>query len=207
MLIAIDAPADEHDGILLDRVAPWAKRGPVSFLRANKPVWRLEVIRHDASTLAPDASDAVADSTLVLHLLALERDGKPTRPRREMVLRAMRRVADGFVLTPDERIALHRGGYAWAVELGRWDDAGIAALEKRFLTLRDGLCALFDSPVDTKSEDRWRLVARGPGEPLAVIERARKTMSHHANRLGVFAEAEAILHYFLFRLDSESKQP
>jgi hypothetical protein len=28
-------------------------------------------------------------------------------------------------------------------------------------------------------------------------------LDRHANRLGVFAEAEAILHYFLFRLDED----
>jgi len=186
----------------LDRVARWAAEGPVSFLRANKPVWRLEVVRHDAEFLAADAADAVADSALVLELLALERDGKLPRPRREILLRAMRRVTDGLALTREERRTLHREGYAWAVGLGRWDDAGIAALETRFFTLRDGVTALLESPCDPASEDRWDLLARGAGSSEAAVEQARKAISRHANRLGVFAEAEAILHYFLFRLDT-----
>jgi hypothetical protein len=199
----IDAPADEHDEILLDRVAGWAALGPVSFLRVNKPVWRLEVTRHGAGTLAPEAADTVADSALVLDLLASERDGALPRPRREILLRAMRRVADGLAFARDDRLTLHREGYLWAVELGRWDEADIAALEARFLALRDGIVALLASPCDPRSEERWRLIDGGPGAPAGGIEGARKLLDRHANRLGVFAEAEAILHYFLFRLDED----
>jgi hypothetical protein len=199
--ILIDAPAEEHDEILLDRVAQWAAEGPVSFLRVNKPVWRLEVMRYGGGTLSPEAADAVADSALVLELLASERDGAAPRPRRELLLRAMRRVAEGFALAPEDRRTLHRQGYVWAVELGRWDDADIAVLEVRFHALRDGIVALLSSPCDARSEERWRLLALDAGSTEGRIERARKTIGRHANRLGVFAEAEAILHYFLFRLD------
>jgi hypothetical protein len=201
--ILIDAAAEDQDDVLLDRVAPWAREGPVSFLRVNKPVWRLEVIRHGAGTLAQDAADAVADSALALDLLALERDGRLPRPRRELLLRAMRRVADGLALTREQRLTVHRAGYAWPIELGRWDDAGIAALETRFLSQRDGIDALLASPCDPRSEERWQLLARGTGEPGSGVDRARRTIGHHANRLGVFAEVEAILHYFLFRLDAD----
>lgn len=199
--ILIDAPAEEHDAILLDRVARWASEGPVSFLRVNKPVWRLEVVRYGGGTLPPEAADAVADSALVLDLLASERHGAPPRPRRELLLRAMRRVADGFALSPEHRRTLHRDGYVWAVELGRWDEADIAVLEERFLAQRDGIVALLTSPCDPRSEERWRLLSRGAGPTEGGIESARKTIGRHANRLGVFAEAEAILHYFLFRLE------
>jgi hypothetical protein len=199
----IDAPADEHDEILLDRVAGWAAEGPVSFLRANKPVWRLEVTRHGTGTLSPDEADAVADSALVLGLLASERDGELPRPRREILLRAMRRVADGCAFDRDRRLALHREGYVWAVELGRWDDADIAALEARFLALRDGLGAVLAEPCDPRSEERWRLLDGGAAASARGIDGARRTIDRHANRLGIFAEAEAILHYFLFRLDED----
>jgi hypothetical protein len=201
-LITIDAPAEEHDAILLDRVARWAAEGPVSFLRANKPVWRLEVVRHDASSLAQIAADAVADGALVLRLLALEREGRLPRTRREILLRAMRRVADGLALTPAERRTLHRDGYLWAVALGRWDDDAMAALELRFREMRDGLTALLATPCDPESEARWGLLSRAPGSSEAAVDQARETIRCHANRLGIFAEAEAILHYFLFRLDT-----
>jgi len=199
-LTIIEAPAEEHDAILLDRVAPWAASGPLSFLRANKPDWRIEVIRD-----AEDA-DAVADTALVLDLLALDRDGRLPRSRREIVLRAMRRITDGLTLTIDERRRLHGTGFRWAVELGRWDDGGIEALARRYDDLRDGLVALLSSPCDPASEARWRLLRREPGPPEAVIDQARRAISHHANRLGVFAEAEAILHYFLFRLDTGANE-
>ena len=147
----------------------------------------------------------MADSALVLQLLALEREGKLLRSRRELVLRAMRRVTDGLAMTRHDRVALHQKGYAWAVELGRWNDADIAALDRRFATQRDGITALLASPCDPLSESRWALLGRCDGPAEAALEQARRTIGHHANRLGVFAEAEAILHYFLFRLDVDSE--
>jgi len=186
----------------LDRVAGWAELEPVSFLRLNKPEWRLEVIRHRSDPLAPDATEAVADSGVVLALLALERQGRLIRSRRELLLRVMRRVADGVALSRDERVALHREGYLWAVELGRWDDAGIAAAGTRFVAMRDQLTALLALPCDPVSEKRWALLRRPDGPPETAIEKARESIRRHANRLGVFAEAESILHYFLFRLDT-----
>jgi hypothetical protein len=200
--ITIEAPAEEHDAILLDRVAFWAEHEPVSFLRANKPEWRLEVVRHRRDPLPPDAAEAVADSGLVLALLTLERQGGLVRSRRELLLRAMRRVTDRLALSRDERVALHREGYLWAVKLGRWDDAGIAAAEARFVEMRDRLTQLLGLPCDPASEKRWMLLARPDGPRETAIATARESIRLHANRLGVFAEAEAILHYFLFRLDT-----
>jgi hypothetical protein len=160
------------------------------------------VTRYDRDVLSPDAADAVADSALVLGLLALERQSGPTRSRREIILRAMRRINDALALTRDERVALHREGYVWAVELGRWDDAAILALDQRFSVVRDRVAELLASPCDDASESRWSRLARRSGPPGTAIEQARLTIGFHANRLGVFAEAEAILHYFLFRLDT-----
>lgn len=201
-LVTIDAPAEGHDAILLDGVAAWAAAGPVSFLRANKPVWHLEVKRYGPEPLDADAADAVADSTLVLSLLAKQRDEPTVRSRRELVLQSMRRITTALDMSLDERRALHRAGYDWPIALGRWDDDAIAALERRFVSLRDGLSALVTAPCDPECEARFSRLVRPPGPAAGVIDFARRTMDHHANRLGVFAEAEAILHYFLFRLDS-----
>jgi hypothetical protein len=178
----------------------------VSFLRANKPVWQLEVIHYEPGPLATEAADAVADTRLVLHLLDLERKGRPPRSRRESLLRAMRRITDAVALTREERLTLHREGYVWAVELGRWDDAAIAALDTRYLALRPGMIELLGSPCDAAGETRWARLARAGGAPAVAVAQARKTIGHHANRLGVFAEAEAILHYLLFRLDTDQEQ-
>jgi hypothetical protein len=139
---------------------------------------------------------------LALRLLAEEHRGVAVRARREVVLRAMRRVTNALVLTTAERKMLHREGYTWAVELGRWNASAIAALEARFSGMRDGLVALLATPCDDASEARWTGLVRCAGSSDAAIEQARRTIGHHANRLGVFAEAEAILHYFLFRIDS-----
>ena len=198
-LTAIEAPADELDDLLLGRVAPMAADEPISFLRANKPAWGIELTRHTLP-LEPAETDAVADSALVLERLRLEAEGNGVRPRREWVLLAMREVASGLTLSAEERLRWHREGYAWALELGRWDDAGIAALEARFDALRDGLVALFETTPDPVAQARWSLLERPPGDPARAIEEARRLVSHHANRLGVFAEAEAILHFLVFRL-------
>ena len=118
----------------------------------------------------------------------------------------MRRVADGLELTREERIRLHREGYAWAVELGRWGDVAIAALDARLASQRDGVAALLASPCDRDSEARWKRLSRAGRSSEAAIAMAKDTIRLHANRLGVFAEAEAILHYFLFRLDIDGRE-
>lgn len=197
-VVILEAPADEHDAILLERVAPWAASGPVSFLRANKPDWRLEVVRH-SGRLEADEADAVADSALALELLRCEGEGRPVSPRRELVLTAMEQIARRLELTDDERRAWHYNGYAWALRLGRWDDAGIAALEGRFEALRAGIDALLSGDVDSRIAARWSLVSRPAGTSADAVAAASKLLSLHANRLGVFAEAEAILHFLMFR--------
>lgn len=198
-LTVLDVPADEQDAMLLDTVAAWSAGGPVSFLRANKPGWCLEVTRYAGGALPPDDADAVADSALVLELLARERAGHPVAQRREIVLAAMGTIARRLEMSGEEVRAWHREGYAWAVRLGRWDDAGIAALEARFAALGDGIDDLLRRPLDPKVEARWSLVSRPSGSSEGAVTAARTWLSSHANRLGVFAEAEAVLHYLMFR--------
>jgi hypothetical protein len=198
-LVILEVPQEGHDAVLLDTVARWAAEGPVSFLRANKPNWRLEVTRHAEGTLEPSEADAVADTALVLELLARERAGKPVAARREIVLIAMSTVARRLGLRPVDVLAWHRSGYAWALRLGRWDDAGIAALEARFAMLRSGIDDLLRAPLDPRVEARWARVSRPAERAESLIAAAQSLLSSHANRLGVFAEAEAILHFLMFR--------
>ena len=113
-------------------------------------------------------------------------------------------AAERLGLTAEERTRWHREGYVWAIDLGRWDQAGMTALESRFDALRDSLVALFETAPDPAVRNRWSLLERPPGESARAIEEARRIVSHHANRLGVFAEAEAILHFLVFRLEGGS---
>jgi hypothetical protein len=197
-LVLLEIPEEEHDAMLLSTVARWAGGGPVSFLRANKPNWRLEVTRYSGA-LEPHEADAVADSALVLELLARERAGHPVAQRREIVLVAMETLARQLRLSPSEVRDWHRAGYAWALRLGRWDDAGMAALEARFTALRSGIDALLRAPLETTLGHRWSGVVRPEGTSESIAAAAQSLLSSHANRLGVFAEAEAILHYLMFR--------
>jgi len=197
-LVILEIPEEEHDAALLDTVAPWAAEGPVSFLRSNKPTWCLEVTRY-SGVLEPADADAVVDTALVLDLIARERAGHPVAQRREIVLVAMHLVARQLGLSAEETLAWHREGYAWALRLGRWDDTGIVALEARFGTLRRGIDDLLRAPVDRKLEARWSVASRPAANSTEVVTAARSLLSSHANRLGVFAEAEAILHFLMFR--------
>jgi len=197
-LVFLEIPEEEQDAMLLSTVARWAAEGPVSFLRANKPNWRLEVTRYSGTPNSAEA-DAVADTALVLDLLARERAGHPVAQRREIVLVAMETVARRLRLSPAEERDWHRAGYTWALRLGRWEDAGMAALEARFAALRAGIDELLRAPLEQTQENRWSGVFRREGSSESVVAAAQSLLSSHANRLGVFAEAEAILHYLMFR--------
>jgi hypothetical protein len=207
----IDAPLEAQDAILLERVAPWVDAGTHSFFRAIKPDWHLEVIRHDPPR-AFDADDAVHDSSCVLSLIRLEKAGALARSRREILLAGMAAAAEALELDPPRRKALHEDGFRWAIDIGRWDAVAQAGLEARFLALRDGLASIVARAVAgdgaawggheaaAAAMGRWHRLRRPrEGGEDQVVE-ARRRLAHHANRLAVFAEPEAILHYFMFRL-------
>jgi hypothetical protein len=192
--VEIEAPPEAQDRILLDRVAPMRSEGAVSFLRANKPTWRLLVETH-APPLDPATEDAVADSDAAFTVVGLDVEGKLERSRREVVLASFAWTA----AAPE----VHLAGYHWAVDNGRWDDVAVAALAARFEEQADSLAAFVAAARRGDDDafggafagrailDRWR--GRATAVSLPELDR-------HANRLGVFAEPAAILHYFLWRL-------
>jgi hypothetical protein len=197
-LIVLLAEPEEHDAILLERVARWSAVGPLSFVRANKPEWQLEITRYTRGVPTRDAAEAVADSALVLELLREEQEGHPVEARREIVLRAMELLARRLQLAPTECRRWHEDGYTWAIQLGRWDEQAVVALERRFEESREGIDALLAAPADPRIAARWDKVVR-PMSSKGRIDAAQALLSSHANRLGVFAETEAILHFFMYR--------
>ena len=174
-----------------------------SFLRANKPDWALELTTHTLP-LDAEATEAVRDSAAALQVLRLDRDGVLERSRREVVIASLACADSVSGRDRAARAALHREGYRWAIEAGRWDAEALSGLERRYQTLADALGDLVDRA--------GRHDAEAFGHPSAAEELTRRwrvavpreisleTLRHHANRLGVFAEPAAILHYFLYRL-------
>ena len=207
----LDAPLEAQDGILLERVAPLIETGSHSFFRAIKPDWHLEVIRHDPPR-AFDAEDAVRDSAFVLDLIRLERAGRLSRSRREILFAGIAVATDALGLDSAQRMSLHEEGFRWAIELGRWDAVAQAGMEARFQALREGLGtlaagALAGEPAAWGGDEaaalamaRWHRLRRRDVAPADAATEARRRLAHHGNRLAVFAEPEAILHYFMFRL-------
>jgi hypothetical protein len=193
--VEIEAPEEAQDRILLDRVAPMRSEGPVSFLRANKPSWRLLVDTY-TPPLDPATEDAVLDSDAAITVVGLDVEGKLGRSRREIVLASFAWAAADS--------AAHRAGYHWAVDNGRWDETAVAALAKRFEVQAESLAAFVAAARRGDDDPFGGAIAR-----RAIVERWRgratavslpEALDRHANRLGVFAEPAAILHYFLWRL-------
>jgi len=206
--VEIDAAPEAQDLILLDRVAPLREQQRVSFLRANKPTWRILVESHEPP-LSPEAEDAIADSEAALRIIRLDLDGQLGRSRREVVLASFVWALARTPRSEEERERLHFAGFHWAVDNGRWDEEAVAALETRFRR-DEGTLARFVADASQGEEaafggatacraivERWSGCASGADLPV---------LDRHANRLGVFAEPVAILHYFLWRLTPPSSR-
>ena len=215
--LVIAAGPDDQDALLVEKVGPLVEPGSHSFLRAIKPDWRLIVVSH-AEPLTSEAADAVADSRAAIAIIRLDREGRVARSRREIAFASIVRALHVLALTADERLALHEEAYRWPIEIGRWDAVAVAGLESKFLALHEGLASLTESaragapdawggPEATRAAlERWARV--GP-DPMGSdrIGAARRLLARHENRLGVFAEADAVLHYFLFRLAGGAPEP
>jgi hypothetical protein len=199
----IDAAPEAQDRILLDRVAPLRETQPVSFLRANKPEWRILVEAY-MPPLSPDQEDAVADSEAAFRIIRLDLDGVLGRGRREIVLASFVWALAHSGASGEERRQIHLAGYRWAVDGGRWDPAAVQALQTRFARDESALAGFVEA-ASRGDESAFG----GPEAARVLFERwrgrvdianLREALDRHANRLGVFAEPVAILHYFLWRL-------
>ena len=199
----IEAPPEAQDRILLDRVAPMRSEGPVSFLRANKPTWRLLVESH-ALPLDASSEDAVADSDAALRIIGLDLEGRLGLSRREVVLASFAWAVAASGASDEDRQSWHRAGYHWAMDNGRWDATAVTALQSRFdeqaVPLASFVVAARRGDDDAFGGEHARraIVERWNGR--ATLASLPEALERHANRLGVFAEPAAILHYFLWRL-------
>lgn len=168
------------------------------------------------------------DSLACLEWLALERDGKLERNRREIALLMGERFADLLGLEGTERARFYHFAYRWALAMGTWDDGDLDKLEQRYRELAPELRQMLDGDPGRDPEALWggaasaaiadRLFAAL--EPLLarVVEgcrtgRIRQDVAYlgwsythlPCNRLGLPPTPEAILRYLQHRFHEEHR--
>lgn len=166
------------------------------------------------------------DSLACLEWLALERDGKLGRSRREIALLMGERYADLLGLEGTERACFYHFAYRWALSTGAWDDGDLDKLEQRYRELAPGLEEMLEGELGREPEALWggRAAAAVADrlfrelEPLLtrVAEgcRAGRIRQHvgylgwsythlPCNRLGLPPTPEAILRFLQHRFHQE----
>lgn len=166
------------------------------------------------------------DTLACLDWIGAEAEGRTSRSRREHCLIMTERYLDLMRLSRERRIAFYRHAYSFEVDLGRWGADDLAALERHYRSIRDGLLDLFRGATSRDPEALWGGAAPAAiaGECLASLRplfddllraladgRVRRnpvdlawSLTHmHANRLQVEADAEAIVRFFMHRLHEE----
>lgn len=166
------------------------------------------------------------DTRACFEFLRAEADGLVQRTRREWCLLMTERYLDALGFDRARRIAFYRHSWRFEVDLGRWQDDELNALDRHFASIREDLLDLFvggrrldaallwggDAPariahsfLDSVNPLLATLRAdRGAGGVRKnPIELAWSLTHMHCNRMQVEADAEAILRYFMFRLHEQ----
>jgi thiopeptide-type bacteriocin biosynthesis protein len=166
------------------------------------------------------------DSLACLEIVRLDHAGSLKKSRREFAMALVDRFVDLAQFSPADRLEFYKFGYAWALEMGTWEQEELDVLEKRFQQLQPGLQELFFGDKAGNPEQFY-----GGSEAAQVaatfLDRARPLVEeivreHRAgriqqsllylfwsyahmmtNRLGVEATPEAILRFFMYRLLEE----
>jgi hypothetical protein len=136
------------------------------------------------------------------------------------------RLLDVARVTPAQRIAFYRRGYAWALENGDWSDSELGTLAEKYRALAPGLERLFASDPPLPAAHLWggegaaATGARFLADAQPVVD---AILAGHAsgairqdliylfwsyahmftNRMGVEAIPEAILRFFMWRFHQE----
>jgi thiopeptide-type bacteriocin biosynthesis protein len=162
------------------------------------------------------------DTVACFDWLAEEARGELMRTRREIHMIATEWTLDVLGFGMCERLAFYEMGRSWPVERGLWQQEVLEALEGTYQSLRSGLAALLGDDVRSDPAFLW-----GGSKAAEIAERyferlrpvadawieARDAHSldaewpvlvwslAHTNaiRLGVNAEPEAMLRYFMYR--------
>jgi hypothetical protein len=163
-----------------------------------------------------------ADTLAFFDRLELESSGVLSRQRAEYSLRAVERLLDAFGFRDEERLDFYRRGYAWAVDLGRWDSDVFGQLDRKYRAQREALCAILGAGDDTTWEapaegrvagaflrcaraaiEVLRADADADEPPRDFVEIATFAAHAHSNRLGIFATQEAMMRYLVWRARSD----
>lgn len=165
------------------------------------------------------------DTLACLDLIQADARGLLAKTRREFSLVLTERFLDLLHFGRPQRIAFYRFAYSWAIELKAWEPDDLKLLEERYHSLKAGLADLLGVQWSAP-ETQWGgaepariaaacLSAMGPlVDELLVAHAAGRiqqdlvhlawSLTHmHCNRLGVDANAEAILRFFMHRLHED----
>ncbi|HXI04290.1 MAG TPA: thiopeptide-type bacteriocin biosynthesis protein [Candidatus Saccharimonadales bacterium] len=165
------------------------------------------------------------DSLACLDLMEAETRGG-RRSRREYSLLMVEAMLGHLGFDRARRVAFYERGFSWAIRIGSLNEEEIAALERRYRDVGEGLAALVSGSMDDAT--RWggseaaEIAARWTAGTAPVLEETRA--AHEAgrirqelgelawswarlnsNRLGVLNVAEASLRFFMHRLHADGK--
>jgi thiopeptide-type bacteriocin biosynthesis protein len=166
------------------------------------------------------------DTLACLDLLAAEARRAASRSRREYSLLFTERLLDLLDFDRAARVAFYRHGYAFQIDLGRWQDDDLEALDRHYSSIRDDLLALVSAESARDPQALWggadpaRIAARCLADSAPLLDELREGVASgrigrpladlvwyvthlHANRLQIEANAEAIVRYFMHRLHAE----
>lgn len=167
------------------------------------------------------------DTLAGLDLLDAEERGAFAKSRREWSLLFTERFLDLFGFDRDARTEFYRFSHSWAIKDGDWSADDMKALDAKFAALAPGLTALLEASDSGDEETAWggeepariattalaatkpyadRVVAalRDGSIPQDPIYLVWSYTHMHANRLGIWAMAEAIVRYFMWRFYTET---
>jgi thiopeptide-type bacteriocin biosynthesis protein len=166
------------------------------------------------------------DTLACLVRMEAETRGMVARSRREYCLLMTERLLDLMRFDRARRIAFYRHGYSFETGLGAWGPDELAALERHYRSIKEGLLELTRGDASQDPLALWGGAepARAANDCLGALRplvdellrgvaagRIQRSLGDlawalahmHANRLQIEADAEAILRYFMHRLHEE----
>ncbi len=159
------------------------------------------------------------DSQACLDLMEAEARGGVDGSRAQWSLLVVERLLSLFRLDGETRLESYRRGFAWEIDLGRWDEGVFATLDEKYETQEDALRLALDAGPDEApwgGADAARIAlgfldsVRGPVDSILaagaagrlgrdVVDFAVFAAHAHANRLGIHATQEATIRYLVWR--------
>ncbi len=170
------------------------------------------------------------DTLACLDLMEAEAGGGLGTSRAQFSLLVVEELLNLFGLRGTGGLEFYRRGFQWALDLGRWGDEVLSALEEKYEAQKGALAAALDPGDGGLAAEAWggpdpaRIANRfleSAREPIAALlaagaaqrlERAPMDfavfVAHaHSNRLGIHATQEAAIRYLVWRARGGPRPP